>query len=1017
MNKDITCFFLLAFFLTVGLTGSLFAQAPDKCALPAYRHLQQLRNPQLAGEAAFERWVQQKLERKSRGTAPFRQQKEVVQLPVVVHVVHNGEALGIGSNIPESQILRQIEILNQDFRKLNQAQIEALPADFRAVAADTEIEFVLARQDPEGLSSNGITRTQGPLDQYSYETNDFELKNLIHWPAEEYINIYVAPLASPYIGYAQFPETDLVQGLDKGLTTAQTDGVVIDYRYLGEGGNAIDTSRGRTATHELGHYFGLLHTWGDGGCEADDYVEDTPLSSQSYNGFGDCSSTTQESCGSPDMFQNFLAYTNDACMSLFTEGQKERMLIILQNSPRRRELPTSRAKEEPTVVANDAGLRQFVLGLTDSCSKTFIPQLTIRNYGSNQLTQAEVSLFIQGELFTKRTVSLNLAYLETEIIQLEEIDYALTGLVGIEARITSTNGTTDGKAFNNSLLAELYIPEQRETPFFEDFEGSSYPFYRINPDYLLTWQQVQAPISGNPNNLAMAINYYDYEISQGSKDYLISPVFDLSQESQSYLSFNVAYALYSRNVTDKLDIYVTTDCSETIENATLIYSKSGEALASAPISTKPFVPASNDDWRNEFLDLSAFAGSSTVQLLFVGTNHFGNNLYLDDIEVIKESPYEQDVTLRSINNPSVVSCEADPMPGILIRNTGRNPLQSIDVFYATDGDSERRVTLSDLSIAPMASQQINLPRLQLSPGEHLLQVRVANPNGQPDENPSNNALAKNFVIDQQQDIIPLRQQFTSQNLIRTSWTSANPNPELSGWEIRPVPGPVPGTNYAAASEFFESERGAENWLVSPVLDFSEVQEAGMQFRYSYAPILNASDVLQVRVSTDCGISWNQIVFEKKGSELSAKTVNSRWSPRNISDWNTAFTNLSAFAGNPQVRIAFVAISDGGNNIYLDDIEFFESGNPLTAIIPEANSLTAYPNPTNSELNVVFNLTEKEDVQLQLFSIKGELMYRSSFSNTLNQIYTIDMSSWQAGVYILKTSSPSLHTTQRILLFK
>ncbi len=1012
MKNCTSCFFLLALLFS----GSLFAQAPEKCALPAYRNLQQQRHPQLLEEAAFERWMQQKLEKRKNNTLSFRQ-LEVLQLPVVVHVVHNGTAIGAGANIPESQILRQIEILNQDFRRRNENQINQLPPEFKAVAADTEIEFVLARQDPEGLPTNGITRTQGPEREYSYETNDFNLKNLIHWPAEDYINIYVTTLASPYIGYAQFPETDLLQGLDQGLTTAQTDGVVIDYRYFGEGGNANSDSRGRTTTHELGHYFGLLHTWGDGGCEVDDFVEDTPLTSESYNGFGDCSSTTEESCGSPDMFQNFLAYTNDACMSLFTQGQKERMLVILRNSPRRRELINSRAKQEPSIVANDAGLRQLLIGLTDSCAKTFIPQLTIRNYGSNPLEQVSIALYIKGTLFRNISMPVNLGYLETEVIRLDEIDYSLTGLLSIEARITGVNGTTDGKAFNNSLEAELYIPEQRETPFFEDFEATSYPFYRINPDLLLTWQQVIAPITGNPNNRAMFMNFYDYEINLGSKDYLISPVFDLSNEKQSYLSFKVAYALFSRNVTDKLEVYVTTDCSETIENATLIYSKSGEALASAPNTVEPFVPDSNDDWRNEFLDLSAFAGQSQVQLLFVGTNSWGNNLYLDDIAVIKESPYEHDVTLQAINGPSVVSCEESPKPALLIRNTGKQVLTSLEVVYSLEGGEGQQFTITDLSLAPMASQQVYLPELLLEEGQHLLQVQLGNPNGETDENPANNVLTKNFVVNQQQDLIPLRQQFTEQNFIRSTWTSANPNPELSGWEIRSVPGPAPGTNFAAVSEFFGSERGAENWLVSPVLDLSEVQEAGMQFRYSYAPILNASDVLQVRLSTDCGKTWDHILFEKRGSELSGKTVNSRWAPRNISDWKTAFTDLSAFAGYTDLRVAFVAISDGGNNIYLDDIEFFESGIPLTVVIPEANSLTAYPNPTNSNLHVVFNLKEREDVVIQLFNLTGALVYRSGFDNTLNQVYTIDMSNWMPGIYVLKVNSPSLHESKRILLYK
>lgn len=999
----------------------LVARGQEKCAVPAYRDLQQAIHPQLSGETKFEDWIQQKLQNKrlqKKSQANLsRPQQQLYQLPVVVHVIHNGEEVGTGANIPESQVLRQIEILNEDFRKLNEEQISQLPADFQAVAADTEIEFVLARQDPEGLPTSGINRLQGNHSSYDFETNDYDLKTQVQWPSEDYINIYVATLSGGFIGYAQFPETDQLQGLDMGLTYAQTDGVVIDYRYFGEGGNAVPGSRGRTATHELGHYFGLLHTWGDGfDCRSDDYVEDTPFSSTDYLGFSNCGSAPS-SCETPDMYQNYMAYTDDACMSLFTQGQKERMMVILQNSPRRRELPQSRALQEPVIVANDAGIREFALNLTDSCSKTFTPEVLLRNYGSNPLEQATIALSIRGEEIRRLSVPLELDYLETQLVELDEIDYPLSGLLQIEVQVVSANNTTDGNAFNNSLLRELHIPERRVTPLLEDFEGSTYPFYRINPDYLITWQQVTAPITGNPNNLALSINYKDYGINFGAKDYLVSPIIDLSNESQSYLSFRVAYAPYSSNFSDKLEIYVTTDCSETIEHATLIYSKEGSELATAPSTINSFVPAGNEDWRNEFLDLSAFAGNPQVQLLFVGTNDWGNNLYLDDIEVIKQSPYDYDVTLQAINQPAVISCEETPRPAVLLRNTGKQPLSSLEIYYAIDGGDEKKVSLSGLNIAPMASQQLFLSSLSLSPGRHSLQLRLALPSGREDENPSNNALAKEFVIDQQRDVIPLRMQFTGNSFTSTNWTSANPNPELPGWEVRSVPGPVPGTNYAAASEFFGGERGARNWLASPVLDLSEVMVASVQFRYSYASILNASDVLQVRVSTDCGQSWNDIVFEKRGSELSATTVNSRWSPSSTSDWQTAFVNLSAYAGLPDVRVAFVALSDGGNNIYLDDIEFFESDSPITARIPEANDLTAYPNPANSQLKVVFNLREREQVLMQMFSIKGDLMYRSAFENTLNQIYEIDMSRWDAGVYILKVTSPSIQKSKRILLYK
>lgn len=974
----------------------------------------QKRNPQLADEQTFEQWISDKIIQQDKAPGGhFRAQQDVYELPVVVHVIHNGENVGTGTNIPDSQILRQLETLNEDFRMLNQNQVNQLPSGFRSLAADTRIQFVLARQNPEGLPTSGITRMQGSRSAYNPNTDDFELKSLIHWPPEDYINIYVTPLSNPYIGYAQFPETDRLAGLDQGMSVAQTDGVVIDYRYFGQGGSAVSGSRGRTTTHELGHYFGLRHIWGDGGCDRDDYVADTPPADGEHTG---CPTDNPQSCDTPDMYQNYMDYTDDRCMSLFTQGQAERMEVVLQHSPRRRSLQFSYAKEEPVVVPNDAGIRQLTLNLTDPCTKDFIPEIEVRNYGNNRVNSVDVGIFISGELHMQQSFDLNLGELESAFLQFAELSVPQRGRFIAEARILSTNGGTDGKEFNNNVQAELYAPHLRDVPYLQDFETSLSPFYRLNPDYNLTWELVKAPITGDGDNLAMGLNYFDYSINIGTKDLLISPIFDLSNEDIAFLSFRVAYATYDRSSMDRLEVYVSTNCSETLADAVRIYDKAGEELASAPQNQLPFVPSGNQDWRNELLDLSAFAGNSQVQLIFVGTNDWGNNLYLDDIDVFTEPRDQLDVALRAINSPSVVSCEQNPVPAFLIRNMGRETITSLDLTYSLDDGPDQQFTLTDLDLQSQASQQITLPQLVFSgDGEHTLQISLSSPNGGFDDNPTNNSRIKRFVINNEEEVIPFRQQFKSASIGSTNWVSTSPNPENTGWEVRSAPGTSPGNNYAVVSSFFGQPRGLENWLVSPVLDLSEASLAGLEFDYSYAPVRNASDVLQVRVSVDCGESWNNIVYEKKGSELSARIVNNRWSPTRAEDWFTAFINLSEYVGLADVRIAIVAISDAGNDLYLDNIEFYESDQPITVQIPEEGNMIAFPNPTNQDLNVIFNLRQREDVQLQIYDSHGRLIYQVIQPNTLNQVYSLNTDNWQPGMYILRVHSDSLQRTERIIV--
>ncbi|MCK6601643.1 MAG: T9SS type A sorting domain-containing protein [Bacteroidetes bacterium] len=250
-----------------------------------------------------------------------------VTIPVVVHVVYNTSA----QNISDAQIQSQITVLNQDFRRL----INTPGYSSDPVSSDTQIEFFLATTDPNGNATNGITRTSTTKTSFTHN-NDVKFTSnggQDYWDNQRYLNIWVCNLSGGLLGYAQFPEYSGTNG----PYTPSTDGVVIHYGAFGNTGTQTypnEFDKGRTATHEVGHWLGLRHTWGDvSGCGGTDYVEDTPkCSGQYYSGSsGSCDKPIQ--CDNiARQTENYMDYSYDGCMNIYTIGQTARMHSVIEEA-------------------------------------------------------------------------------------------------------------------------------------------------------------------------------------------------------------------------------------------------------------------------------------------------------------------------------------------------------------------------------------------------------------------------------------------------------------------------------------------------------------------------------------------------------------------------------------------------------------------------------------------------------------------------------------------------------------
>jgi hypothetical protein len=240
---------------------------------------------------------------------------EVINIPVVIHVVYN-KAI---ENISDAQVQAQLIALNNDYSNSNRDRINT-PAVFASLTADVKIKFCLAQVDPQGRRTSGIVRKYTVKDYFSPEDG---MKISAQggddaWDNKRYLNIWVCNMSGRTLGYSSLPGGP-----------ATVDGVVIAYDVFGAGENVRSPfNKGRTTTHEIGHWLGLKHIWGDAVCGTD-LVDDTPT--QQYYNYGCPTFPHVTNCspnGNGDMFMNFMDFTDDGCMNMFTNGQKQRMRAL-----------------------------------------------------------------------------------------------------------------------------------------------------------------------------------------------------------------------------------------------------------------------------------------------------------------------------------------------------------------------------------------------------------------------------------------------------------------------------------------------------------------------------------------------------------------------------------------------------------------------------------------------------------------------------------------------------------------
>jgi len=567
------------------------AQNNEPCYFDKYQRINK------AAIAKAELEIQKGLHKAEKKLLPYNPNLKVI--PVVVHVIHDGGT----NNISDAQIQSQIAVLNEDFRR-------KIGTNGFGAGVDTDIEFCLAKKDPQGKCTNGIIRINSPLSNHqTYQRS--QLKLLSYWDNTRYLNMYVVKNinnGSGISGYSSFPGGP-----------PDEDGIVVRHDYYGKTGTA-SASLGRTTTHEVGHWFGLYHTF-NGGCGVDtcadgDYVCDTPPAANPNYGCPTINSCSNDLPNVNDQIQNYMDYSNDNCKSMFSNGQKQRMnatLASFRNDIWQPWNTDSTGCDSGFVNSNCKVIADFV---------TLNPNICVGNsiifYNKSQNMPISYQWYFQGG-----TPSISSVANPT-------VSYSAIGNFLVKLVATNSNGI-------DSLIINGYVnvttpPIGQTLPYFENFESVTFPTNGItidNPDGGITWERdtiataYQGIASAKINNL-INTNY-------GQSDALLLPRFDFTSFTGTpYLNFKWAYAKSDPNYSDELIVLASKDCGV---NWSQVFYRTGTAMRTGTTQTTPYVPTASTVWKIANISLATYTTYPNVQLKIVNVTDGGNNLYIDNINL------------------------------------------------------------------------------------------------------------------------------------------------------------------------------------------------------------------------------------------------------------------------------------------------------------------------------------------------------------------------------------------------
>ncbi|MDQ3278404.1 MAG: choice-of-anchor J domain-containing protein [Bacteroidota bacterium] len=877
----------------------------------------------------------------------FRLQAEVT-IPVVVHVVLPNPYL-----VTDADVQAQIDRLNLDFSGLNPDSTNA--TGFYNIRGHSRIRFCLARRTPDGKLTTGIERRSSNVGSNVDEMQD-PIKytargGLDAWNTADYLNLWVGRDMTDQgiLGYAD----------NIGPGTGTSDGVFLNVEGFGVSScyTKAPYNRGRTATHEIGHFFGLYHIWADdnGGCTGDDFgqlpassstnlpqglfnpsgqgngaldVGDTPNQGDAS---GSCLTGVQmDGCSSVatgKMYQNHMDYTYDACLTLFTAQQVARMEWVLDNA--RSGLKSSLGCQPPSnaplldiapLASVSPGGFEFagcqVVNYPSflACPGTVTPKFRVVNNGLNTITTLTVGYSYDNGPAVTRTISVTVPHGGFYVASFPAIPVGI-GNHTFRFFTTAPNGSTDQVTTNDSYTQTLTVMSPIPAPVTEGFEGTLQNWSIDNPDFDFTWQRTTPGSNSSAGKLSID-NFNNDGV--GHRDDLRSTAITVDPSATYFLTFELAHKNYpDPEFHDSLAVLLSTDCGQTFNR---IYYKGGAALATAGSSEEEYVNPASGDWRTETITLSSNQmASGQIVVLFRNISSFGNWVHLDNINLVKVGA--RDLRVSAINAPNTALCVGEVRPSVTVENVGTEAVTAFSIGYRIDNEAVRQQVFTQ-AIQPGASATVSLPAGTTSYGQHNLTVFSFNPvttSGSGDTRLSNDTLRKSFTVTQPV-FTPLVENFET-SFPPAGWRIGNSNNNTT-W-VRKSPGR--NSNFTAFFDNYNNNLSGEvDDLQTPFMDVAGADSVVITFDVAHKNHTgnsgSSNDKLSVLTTADCANTF-QTIYSKSGATLAtAGSTAGEYLTPVTGDWRTERVVLNATAiASGNLGVVFRNTNDFGNNIFIDNI--------------------------------------------------------------------------------------------------